>query len=228
MKRASLLGEHLEKVSWHILQEYPAVIRQLIHGRHGIYALYKKDRLYYVGLATNLRTRLKSHLRDRHDGAWDRFSVYLTLRSDHIGELEGLLIRIAEPHGNRASGRFTGSKDLFRPLHKRLKEIDADRRATLLGGSVAARRRTLKARRAKGRAALAGFADRRIPLQARYKGKTHKATLRRDGRIRVGRKLFDSPGAAARAIAPGIRRGWHFWRFRDPDGKWVRLETVKG
>jgi type I restriction-modification system DNA methylase subunit len=37
------------------------------HGRrHGVYALYRGNRLYYVGLASNLRSRLNTHLRDRH------------------------------------------------------------------------------------------------------------------------------------------------------------------
>jgi len=227
VKRGSLLGEHLEKVSWKVLQEYPAVFRDMIYNRHGVYALYKKDRLYYVGLATNLRNRLKNHLKDRHNGAWDRFSVYLTHRADHIRELEGLLIRIARPTRNRADGRFVGSLDLFKPLNRWLQETDADRRAALLGGKLADKRRRLKARRGRGHEALVEFADRRVPLRATFKGKTYKAILRRDGLIRVGKRLYDSPKAAAHAVAPSIRRGWLFWHFRNGRGKWVPLGTIK-
>ena len=74
-----LVVQHLEKVSGRILEEYPDVIREFIRRKGGVYALYRKDQLYYVGLPSNLMARLKTHLRDRHRGAWDRFSVYLTL-----------------------------------------------------------------------------------------------------------------------------------------------------
>ncbi len=33
------------------------------------------DELYYVGLAKDLRWRLKHHLKDHHHAPWDRFSV---------------------------------------------------------------------------------------------------------------------------------------------------------
>jgi hypothetical protein len=75
----------LEHISWRVLDEYPEVIRRLIRTKSGIYALYRGHRLYYVGLADNLMGRLKGHLRDRHRGLWDRFSVYLTVDSSAIG-----------------------------------------------------------------------------------------------------------------------------------------------
>jgi hypothetical protein len=60
------------------LDEYRDIVRTMIRGKSGVYALYKQDKLYYVGLASNLMTRVNGHLKDRHHGAWDRFSVYLT------------------------------------------------------------------------------------------------------------------------------------------------------
>ncbi len=86
-KKNQLFVEHLENVSWKVLEEYSSVIRDMIRGRFGIYALYKREKLYYVGLASNLRGRLKTHLKARHEGKWERFSVYLTVRSDHIRSL---------------------------------------------------------------------------------------------------------------------------------------------
>ena len=42
----------------------------MIKRRAGVYALYRKqEKLYYVGLASNLMGRSKAHLRDRHTGA---------------------------------------------------------------------------------------------------------------------------------------------------------------
>lgn len=225
-KSRALLQGHLENISWRVLEAYPVVVRELIRGRYGVYALYKKDRLYYVGLASNLSGRLKSHLRDRHRGAWDRFSVYLTIRSDHIKELESLLLRIINPTGNRTGGRFAKSENLFQTLNARIKGIDADRRAAILGGAVAERRRRTKARRAKGPEDLVGFAEKRVQLKGTYKGVTYRATLRRDGWIGFRRKLYESPTAAAREIVPHAN-GWWFWRFKSKDGEWVRLRTLR-
>ena len=55
MKRnAQLVCQHLENISRAALEEYQNIIRQYVRGRHGIYVLYRKGKLYYVGLATNL------------------------------------------------------------------------------------------------------------------------------------------------------------------------------
>ena len=110
-KGKRLVTEHLENVSWQVLDDYPEIIKSIIKKRAGVYALYKADELYYVGLASNLMARLKTHLKDRHKGAWNRFSVYLTLRDEHIRELESLLLRIVNPEGNKIRGQFVKSQN---------------------------------------------------------------------------------------------------------------------
>lgn len=92
------------------MEQYPAVIQTLIRGKSGVYALYNGDRLYYVGLASNLMGRLKGHVRDRHEGLWNRFSVYLTAHSEqsHIRELDALLLRITKPAEAIAQCRVNG------------------------------------------------------------------------------------------------------------------------
>ncbi|NJD21133.1 MAG: GIY-YIG nuclease family protein, partial [Melioribacter sp.] len=87
-KQKHLVLQHLENISGKVLQEYVAVIKDFIKGKAGVYALYGKEKLYYVGLASNLMNRLKIHLNDRHRGLWDRFSVYLTVHDEHMKELE--------------------------------------------------------------------------------------------------------------------------------------------
>ena len=76
---AHLVCQHLEDISRDALEKHQKIIKQYVRRRNGVYALYRKGKLYYVGLAKNLRSRLTHHLRDRHSNAWDRFSVYLTL-----------------------------------------------------------------------------------------------------------------------------------------------------
>ena len=64
--KGQLVCEHLENISLDALEKHQDIIREYVKGRHGIYALYRNGRLYYVGLASDLRRRLKHHLHDRH------------------------------------------------------------------------------------------------------------------------------------------------------------------
>jgi hypothetical protein len=226
-KRATLFVEHLENVSWSVLKDYPTAARELIRGRNGIYALYRRDKLYYVGLATSLMGRVKQHLRDQHKGAWDRFSVYLTATDAHMRELESLVVRIVAPPGNQQTGRLKGARDLRKKLNARIRDHDDDRRSMLLGGDVARARRRRKTRRGTGTLLLAGLVERPTALRATHKGKTFRARLRRDGWIRFAGKLFDNPSAAARAAAGRYMPGWWFWRVRIPGGGWEKLRVLK-
>ncbi len=74
----------------------------------GIYVLYAKDRVYYIGLSKrSLRSRLRRHaLRDRHRGKWDNFSFYRVGRTKYIKDIESLLLRVVKPKGNKVLGRF--------------------------------------------------------------------------------------------------------------------------
>lgn len=227
-KGKRLVTQHLEGVSWLFLQDYPQLISDMIKRRAGVYALYKQDSLYYVGLASNLMGRLKSHLRDRHHGSWDRFSVYLTLRDEHIRELESLLLRIVKPDGNKQGGKFVKSQNLHPVLNTLVSEYDADHRAALLGGRVAIRRQQIKGRKAKGKGALKGLVNKRIPLKAWRGGYEYTASLRKDGMISYDGQLYDSPNAAATAALEKPAGGWGFWQFKDKKGDWVHLRKLKG
>jgi len=117
-----LVVEHLEGISRAAIKRYPDIITEFARRKSGVYALYKDNLLYYVGLAKNLRSRLHGHLRDRHADAWDRFNVYLTQGDEHLKELESLVLRIASPMGNRLTGKFLGSRDLLRVFRQRITE----------------------------------------------------------------------------------------------------------
>lgn len=214
-KSDQLLIEFLERISWRVLEDYRGIVSKMIHRRAGVYALYKRDQLYYVGLASNLMGRIKHHLKDRHSLHWDRFSVYITHRDQHVKQLESLLLRIARPDGNRVEGGFGGSANLYRRLASEMSNLDADRRAAALGERAVRKRRRARTATAKGTLSLAGLVERRVPLRARYKRKQFKATLRRDGYIGFGGHLYDSPSAAARRVVKRGVNGWQFWCYRD-------------
>lgn len=222
-----LVTEHLEGVSWRVLEDYPEIIKDIIKRRAGVYALYKGDNLYYVGLASNLMARLKSHLKDRHKGAWNRFSVYLTLRDEHIRELESLLLRIVNPEGNKVRGKFVKSQNLYPALNRKLTDYDADHRAELMGGWVKKRRQRVRASKAKGKGALKGLVGKRMTLKGWDNGWEYTASLRMDGTIRYGDDIFDTPNSAARAALRKPAGGWGFWHYKDKNGEWVKLSTLK-
>lgn len=227
-RRNQLVLQHLEDISWRVLQDDREVIQDQIRGQAGIYALYKQSKLYYVGLASNLMGRLKTHLKDHHSGEWDRFSVYLVVRDTHIKELESLVLRIVKPGGNRHRGQFVASENLRPALQRQMRRRDADRRARLLGGPVAERNRRTRASKTKGRRALAEAFDRRIRLRGWTRHRQFDATLRRDGWIRYKDYLYNSPSAAARAATGRPTAGWSFWYYLDPkSGDWIQLRDLR-
>src|SRR5882762_7202956 len=105
-RRAQLVCQQLENISREALEKYQTIIRNYTRKRNGVYALYKGDKLYYVGLAIDLRRRLKQHLKDKHVDSWDRFSIYITIGDHHIKEMESLLLRITRPAVNSQIGKF--------------------------------------------------------------------------------------------------------------------------
>lgn len=226
-KKDRLLLGFLESISWRVLEEYPQVVADLIRSKAGVYALYKNNRLYYVGLASNLMGRIKHHLKDRHKGLWDRFSVYVTQRNEHVKQLESLLLRIATPAGNRVKGNFGGSANLYRTLNREMTAHDADKRASLLGGHAARQRRRRKTADSKGTLVLAGIVERRLPLMGRYKGKVYRATLRKDGYISFKGRLYDSPSAAAKRVIKHAANGWAFWHYKEGAKNWPPLSELR-
>ncbi len=224
-----LVTQHLEGVYWTALVDYPGIVDELIHGRSGVYALYRGERLYYVGLASNLKTRLRTHLRDRHKDAWDRFSVYLTRHDEHMKELESLLLRIMSPRGNIQGGRFMESQNLNTGLLKRIKEQDAKRRAVLVGKGNVRRGTQTKSRSkaANGRATLADALTRRYAIRGWHRGWEYRATLLKDGRISYGGKHYESPSGAASAITKTPQNGWRFWHYRNPQREWARIAELR-
>ncbi len=229
-KRLSqLVCQQLENISREALAKYQDIVRQYIRGRNGVYALYKGEKLYYIGLATNLRSRLKQHLTDGHRESWDRFSVYLTIHAGHLKDMESLLLRIMRPSGNTHRGKFVKCEDLVKRFARDIKVLQREEITGLLGQK---RKAIAGPDSADDRPVLAPYVSRirGNRLRARYKGKMFKARVRRDGTIAIrgssGRK-FNSPSLAAIYIVRHNMNGWWFWQYERSPGEWVRLAHLR-
>jgi predicted GIY-YIG superfamily endonuclease len=222
-----LVEQHLENISWEILERYPEIINNFIKAKAGIYALYSKDKLYYIGLASNLKQRLKIHLKDRHKGLWERFSVYLTVHDEHMKELESLLLKIIKPKGNKAGGSFISSKNLKSELDKTIKEIDNSRRAELVGKTKRVKKKIVIKEKKIGSKFLAGLFTDDIEIIARHRKIEYKGILTKEGKIIYNGIIYNSPSSSATAITGRSVDGWHYWRYKDEKGNWVKLDELR-
>jgi len=214
---AHLVCQHLEDISREAFEKHQRIIKQYVRRRNGVYALYRKGKLYYVGLAKNLRSRLKSHLHDRHGSSWDRFSVYLTIGEQHLRELESLILRIVQPKGNKQKGKFPKSEDIRRRFARDVKDRLNYEVALLLGNQP-------KKQVSQGRRTKLG----RMKLRAWFKGKKLRAQLLKGGRVRFGGKVYDSLStAAAKACRRVSCNGWTFWKYQRAPGDWVTVDHLR-
>jgi hypothetical protein len=232
-KRRGLVQGNLERISSKVFDYYLDEITELVGHHHGVYSLYKKDRLYYVGLASNLRGRVMHHLKDWHAKKWDSFSLYLIRNVNYLRELESLLVRIAEPKGNIARGRFARSENLLKDLAMMMEERDSNRRREMLAGSNrrrVARKMGHRRKRARGKSknpVLQGMFPKGTELRREYLGISYKAKVDAVGRVRFKGKVFNSPSHAAWAVTGRPTNGWSFWHFKDKDGSWKKLDVLR-
>jgi len=91
-------------------------LRQVMRRYAGIYVLYKRDKLYYIGLTKDLLGRIKWHLKDRHAGRWDHFAIFRIQRVRYLRDIETLIHHLIETPGNRVKGRVPRDADVNRIL----------------------------------------------------------------------------------------------------------------
>ncbi len=226
--RALVIG-YLERIASKAFEGFPKQVTELIGKKHGIYALYKGDRLYYVGLATNLRNRIKHHLKDRHAGKWDRFSLYLVRKTDHIKELESLLLRIAGPKGNLTGGKLKRAENLKTTLKQKIKQEQGRQIDKLMGtkSKTSSKSRKKSSAKEKSQPSLAPYVKKRMKIRREYKGKLYVASVRSNGTINYKGNVYNSPSMAGKAITKRSTAGWHFWRYKNKKGEWVRLNELR-
>ena len=114
--RGKLLKGVLEQVPAESFEVIADSIETTMRGKPGVYALYKKDMLYYVGLAQSLRGRVKDHTKDKHAGKWDSFSVYILGHAKFLKDIETIVTRITDPPGNSVKGKIPQMKELQKIL----------------------------------------------------------------------------------------------------------------
>jgi hypothetical protein len=97
-------------------------LREIMRGYAGIYALYRKSKLYYVGLTKDLFGRVRWHLRDRHAGKWDSFVIFRIKRVNYLKDIETLLTRVVQTPGNGVKGKVPRDADINRVLKEILRD----------------------------------------------------------------------------------------------------------
>ncbi len=224
-----LVVNRLENVSKDVFKKYYPLITELVGDSPGIYALYDGVDLYYVGKSTELRKRVRHHLIDRHLASWTHFSLYLVRREEHIHEFESLLVRIANPKGNRVIPRGKSTGVLVEQLKKSIQQKQKEELSKLFGTKNAAGRKPPKSLKASQRT-IEGLVAKRTELYRTYKGKEYKASLNPKGVITYAGQRYQSPSGAARAVIKNTRavNGWSFWYIKSLSGDWVRLMDYEG
>jgi hypothetical protein len=224
LRREALVFQHLERVSRKLLEDHPDIVRQFIGRNAGVYALYRKNKLYYVGLAKGLRSRLTAHGRNRHGKRWDHFSIYLTIKDQHLREIEALLLRITQPEGAKQSGKLAQSKDMKRQIMRAIR-VKQRRQVTSLFAKYA-----IGKDRADGdgvESDLMHYLPNGARLRGFHRGKVHKARARRNGTIQYNGRNYSSLSLAATAAVKRHVNGWWFWQVERGRGNWIRLTQIR-
>jgi hypothetical protein len=220
----SLVTQRLERVSKDVFKKHFPLITELVGNSHGIYALYDENELYYVGKSIDLKKRVQQHLKDRHLASWTHFSLYLVRNSEHIHEIESLVIRIANPEGNRVVPKGKSRGELLKQLKTMVKKKQKEEFDEMFG----VRRLSMRTKKAAPNRSLEGLVSRRTLLYRAYKGREYKAYLSPKGTIRYSNKTYTSPSGAGKAVAKRNVNGWTFWYVKNGEGDWVRLKEIAG
>ena len=212
-RQAPLVSQYTERISRDAVEKYQDLFQQYVSHRQGVYALYRRDKLYYVGLASNLKWRLYQHLNDHHGSSWDRFSVYFTIGDKHLKELETLILHITgKPRGNKNKGKVKDSENLKRTLKRDVKNYQRKELLDLIGQDFKTDLVKISGKARSGRQPiLAPYVKKPLVLRASLKRRKFKARVRKDGLIRFRGKLFNSPSAAGIAACRRACDGWYFW-----------------
>lgn len=221
---------------------YKTLVKEELKNKFGVYALYdKKGKLYYVGIAQhNIAGRIKQHLKNKHKGKWEFFSVYFTKKKNFIKILEDAFISIVLPKGNiqkpikinKGNRRIIRKMDIiYKNKSKPMSHLrgKAKRSNVLKQNSIRKKSSSKRSIRKNNlNVTLKNRFQTSIPLEKLDKrnNKIYRATLLKSGQIKYKDKVYDTPSAAAK-IATGLQQnGWTFWSFKHGD-QWVKLDCLR-
>lgn len=225
-KTTGLISAYIENLRREALVQHLREIKNYSKDKHGIYALYKGTKIYYVGLARSLSVRIKQHLQDRHGGNWDSFSLYITSEQTFLRELESVILRILQPKGNKAKGKLKSAYDLKGDLLRELEEKQKAEREFLLGKRDSKRPTVQIEKLKEGQTDLVAYGLVSMAIYASYKGKTFKAHIDKDGWIRFKGKKYPSLSSAGNAVRKQpTTNGWDFWKIKDKKGRLVKIDS---
>src|SRR6266581_6078122 len=139
-------------------------------------------------------------------GIWraTHFSLYLVRREEHIHEMESLLVRIANPKGNRVVPKGKSRGALMKGLHRLIRQRQSEELAELLGSKPRGKR-SRRSGKSRHPVTLVGLVSKRTKLYKQYKGREYFATLTHKGVIRFKGKRYTSPSGAAGAVLKSRR-----------------------
>lgn len=226
-RNSHLVVEYIEAISSEILEKYRLQIKNYSRGRNGLYALYNDESLYYVGLASSLSGRLNTHLKDRHKGNWNRFSMYLTPDDKYLKEMESLILRILLPVGNRAKGRLRGANNLLKEFTRDLKHSFAVELAFLTGKRTDKKLTMVKGQPKENQTDLVKYGIYSLKIRANYKGKVYKARVDKNGWVIYRKKKYPSLSAAGIYIVGHSCNGWVFWSSKTKSGSWEKMDNFR-
>lgn len=112
--------DNIKRTSFDVIKRE---LKDTLKGKIGVYALYKRDKLVRVGLATNMFGRLKGHSENLKLN-WDNASLFVIGEKNlkYLRDLETAIVRIAKPKYNSQQGRVMDDRYLARFLRRRVKE----------------------------------------------------------------------------------------------------------
>ncbi len=229
-KSKPIVEAYLERIGQKVFKDFSSVITGLIKGNQGIYVLYKRDKLYYIGLASNLKNRIKHHLNDKHKNYWTHFSLYIISKQEHIKEFESVILRIAYPKGNSVKGKLSRAKNLRPSLKRRLKAEWERQINGIIGGKKkkVVKSTAKKAKTGKSERPLSGVFSGGKVIYGSYKGKEYKAWVLANGGIKYKGRIYATPSGAGKAvITKGAVNGWNFWKYKDKSGELRKIADLR-
>ena len=228
--------EYYENISRKALEKYQNLIRKYARNKHGIYSLYSKDKLYYVGLASDLRNRLTHHLKDRHANSWDTFSVYLTTGPNYLRELEALLLRVIDKKGNRQKGKFYKAENLKKEFRNDLKK-EVENIFKKRGSNFKEVPKKLANKVVPKKFKLKGMLKKRLRIKFNYKNHDYRAYINKSGSIvfnpksysaeKFKGKIYSSLSTAASAVTNKPMNGWKSWKYKNGKGEWNWVDKLR-